>query len=498
MQEKNKRIVKNSIYLYVRVIIAMGINLYSSRLILEYLGVEDFGIYNIVGGIVALMMFLNSSMRGATSRFLTYYLGKKDEEGLKSCFGAALIVHIAIAALLMILGETVGLWFVNTQLIIPVQKMAVANWIYQFSLIASCAAIIQVPYNATVISHERMNVFAYLEILHVVLRFIILFPLVLFVDRLLVYGLLIMFVEGIVTLMYLIYCRHSFDYTKSKINIDFTYITPLLKFSLLDLYGNGTFAVRQQGTNILINRFFGVLFNAASGIATQVISVITTFVNNIMTAFSPQIIKEYACGNLCRMESLMKMECMIVLSLATLIFVPLYINLDFIMFLWLKTVPVCTIEFCSVLMISSVFTIINSILMTGIHATGNIRNLSIYAGTINLFCLLFAYTFFKIGFEAYYAYVALILCVLLQIIGNSIILQRQILQLSVLGILYKCIFPIIVLVLSTSISYFLIEITDSKWLRLLLSICVTTFCVTSYIVLFIPSVRKSLLVKIRK
>lgn len=498
MQENNKRIVKNSIYLYVRVIIAMSINLYSSRLILEYLGVEDFGIYNIVGGIVALMMFLNSSMRGATSRFLTYYLGKKDKEALKSCFGAALIVHIAIAALLMILGETVGLWFVNTQLIIPAQKMAVANWIYQFSLIASCAAIIQVPYNATVISHERMNVFAYLEILHVILKFVILFPLVLFVDRLLVYGLLIMFVEGIVTLMYLIYCRHSFDYTKSKINIDFTYINPLLKFSLLDLYGNGTFAVRQQGTNILINRFFGVAFNAASGIATQVISAITTFVNNILTAFRPQIIKEYACGNYNRMESLMKMECMIVLSLATLIFVPLYINLDFILHLWLKTVPVSTLEFCSVLLISTIFTIINSILITGIHATGNIRNLSVYAGTINLFCLLFTYSFFKTGFEAFYAYVALIISVLLQIVGNSIILQRQIPQLSVLGILYKCLSPIIVLVISVVISHFVIEVSDSKWLRLFLSICITTSCVTSYIVFFIPSIKKRIVEKIRK
>ena len=398
----------------------------------------------------------------------------------------------------MILGETVGLWFVNTQLIIPVQKMAVANWIYQFSLIASCAAIIQVPYNATVISHERMNVFAYLEILHVVLKFIILFPLVLFVDRLLVYGLLIMFVEGIVTLMYLIYCRHSFDYTKSKINMDFKYINPLLKFSLLDLYGNGTFAVRQQGTNILINRFFGVAFNAASGIATQVISAITTFVNNILTAFRPQIIKEYACENYNRMESLMKMECMIVMSLATLIFVPLYINLDFILHLWLKTVPVCTLEFCSVLLISTIFTIINSILITGIHATGNIRNLSVYAGTFNLFCLLFTYLFFKIGFEAYYAYVALIICVLLQIVGNSIILQRQIPQLSVLGILYKCLSPIIVLVISIVISNFVIEISDLKWLRLLLSICITTFCVTLYIVFFIPSIKKRIVEKIRK
>lgn len=489
MQEKNKRIAKNSIYLYVRVLVAMGINLYSSRLVLEYLGVEDFGLYNIVGGIVALMMFLNSSMRGATSRFLTFYLGKKEEKALKKCFSAALLVHVAIAAILMLVGETVGLWFVNTQLVIPAQKMFAANWIYQFSLVASCAAIVQVPYNAIVISHERMDVFAYLEILHVLLKFIVVFPLLLFADRLVVYGALIMTVEIIVTLMYQLYCWHSFDYSKSKIEFDSGYINPLLKFSLLDLYGNGTFAARQQGTNVLINRFFGIAFNAASGVATQVNSAVTTFVNNVLTAFRPQIIKEYACGNYSRMESLMKMECVLVLSLASLIFVPLYTNLDFILHLWLKTVPVGTLEFCRVLLISTILTIINSIIITGVHATGNIRNMSFYSGTMNLLCLLLTYLFFKLGLEAYFAYIALIVCVLLQIVGNSIILQTLIAKVSVLGILCKSFLPLIVLCFSTFVSYSITDGVASQWIKLILSIVFTIFCESLYIVLFVPTLR---------
>lgn len=497
MQENNKRIAKNSIYLYMRVLVAMGINLYTSRLILEYLGVEDFGLYNIVGGIVALMMFLNSSMRGATSRYLTFYLGKTDEKSLKKCFSAALLVHIAIAVILILLGETIGLWFVNTQLVIPAQKMWEANWIYQFSLIASCAAIVQVPYNAIVISHERMDVFAFLEILHVLLKLVVVFPLVLFADRLVVYGALIMVVEIIVTLMYQLYCWRSFNYSRSKIEFDSVYINPLLKFSLLDLYGNGTFAARQQGTNVLINRFFGIAFNAASGVATQVNSAVTTFVNNVLTAFSPQIIKEYACGNYSRMESLMKMECVLVLSLASLVFAPLYTNLDFILHLWLKIVPVNTLEFCRVLLVSTILTIVNSIIITGVHATGNIRNMSFYSGTMNLLCLLLAYLFFKMNFEAYYAYIALIICVLLQIIGNSIILQKQIAAVSVWSILRKSIYPLVVLVFSVVVSLYFMAKLESPWVKLVLSICVTTFIESLYIVLFVPTVRRKLAVMLK-
>lgn len=490
MQENNKRIAKNSIYLYVRVLVAMVINLYSSRLILEYLGVEDFGVYNIVGGIVALMMFLNSSMRGATSRFLTYCLGKHDDKGVKNYFSAAIIVHIAISVLIIMVGETIGLWFVNSQLRIPSQKMIEANWIYQFSLIASCAAIIQVPYNASVISHERMDAFALLEILHVVFKLGIVYSLFFFQDRLFAYGLLIMIVECAITLLYQMYCRHSFPYVRTRIKINRDYILPLLKFSILDLYGNGTFAVRQQGINILINRFFGVAFNAAGGIATQVNSTVTTFVNNILIAFRPQIIKECASENFMRMENLMKMECKIVFSLATLIFVPLYVNLDFILQLWLKVVPISTLEFCRALLISTILTIVNSVIITGVHATGKIRNMSFYAGTINLLCLLFAYTFFKMGLEAWFAYVALIICISMQIIGNSIILQKQISQLSVWKILRSCMSPLIVLLCSLLISNALISNDKSPWLGVLISICITVVCVSLYIIMFIPTVNK--------
>ena len=187
-ENKNKRLAKNTIFLYVRMLFAVCVNLYTSRLVLEYLGVEDFGVYNVVGGIVSLMMFVNTSMRGATSRFITFSLGKGDMAELKATISSSIQVHTAIALLLLLAGETVGLWFVNAELNIPEASMNAANWVYQFSLFASVVAILQVPFNASVLSYEKMDVFAVIEIINVILKCAIVFCLVWFPNRLIAYG----------------------------------------------------------------------------------------------------------------------------------------------------------------------------------------------------------------------------------------------------------------------------------------------------------------------
>lgn len=434
----NRRIAKNTMYLYIRMLFTLCINLYTSRLLLQYLGIEDFGIYNVVGGIVALMMFVNTSMRGATSRFISYCLGRGDVSELKGTINSSIQIHSAIAILLLLAGETIGLWFVNTGLNLPSSSMYAANCVYQFSLLASAVAILQVPYNACVISYERMNVFAVIEIINVMLKCLIIFCLVLFPNRLIAYGGLLFGVSILVWLMYLVYCHKKINNFSCNMHINKGIVRRMLNFALCDLFGNGTCAVKQQGINILINNFFSVALNAASGVATQASSIISTFMANVLQAFRPQIIKEYSVGNVPRMSRLMCTECDALFFLLALIFVPLYINIDYVMLLWLKTVPPYAVVFCKVLLVLNVFSIATQILQDGIHATGNIRGMSFFLGGLNLFCLLLTYLFFKAGMDAQFAYIAMVICLFIQTIACLVIQKRLIAEYPILNYV-KCI-----------------------------------------------------------
>lgn len=421
MQDKNKRIAKNTMYLYVRMLFAVCINLYTSRLVLQYLGVDDFGVYNIIGGIVALMMFVNSSMRGATSRFITFSLGKGKTDYIRKTISSSIQIHAFIAFIVLIVGETIGLWFINNELNIPTSSSYAANWVYQFSLMTSVIAILQVPYNACVISYERMDVFAIIEIINVILKCIIVFLLVLFPNRLIAYGGLLFVVAILIFMMYVVYCKRRIEefYVSSRYHKDI--VKPMLSFAVCDLFGSGTYAIKQQGINVLINRFFGVALNAASGVATQASGIISTFMVNVLQAFKPQIIKEYSVGNIERMGKLMCTECDILFFFLSLIFVPLYINLEYIMQLWLNNVPAYAVAFCKILLIYNVFSIATQILQDGIHATGNIKKMSFSIGILNLFCLLLTYAFFIWNFDAQFAYIAMVICLFIQTIINLII-----------------------------------------------------------------------------
>ena len=258
----NKRIAKNTIMLYIRMFISMLVGLYTSRVVLATLGVEDYGIYGVVGGVVAMMGFLNASMSGATSRFLTFELGRGDKDRLAKTFSSALIVHIAIAIIVFILAETVGLWFLCNKLNIPEGRMEAAHWVYQFSILATMLSITQVPYNATIIAHEKMDVYAYMEILNVSLKLLIVYLLCIGnFDKLILYASLMLAVSILIMMVYRIYAIRQFPEAHFHWIWDKTYLRPLLSFSGWDLYGNACVIARQQGTNFLINIFYGVVFN---------------------------------------------------------------------------------------------------------------------------------------------------------------------------------------------------------------------------------------------
>lgn len=293
----DKRIAKNAVMLYVRMFLTMIVGLYTSRVVLAVLGVEDYGTYGVVGGIVAMIGFLNSSMSGATSRFLTFELGKGDEKRLADTFSSALIIHIGIALLVLILAETVGLWFLCNKLVIPEGRMPAAHWVYQLSIASAMIWITQSPYNATIIAHERMDVYAYVEILNAVLKLLIVYLLSIGnFDKLILYATLVFLVSVLIRLIYRIYCVRHFSESHLHWVWDKSILKPMLVYSGWNLYGALCLTTRQQGTNFLINIFFGVVFNAASSVATTIQGVVKGFTYSSTFAFRPPIIKAYAQG----------------------------------------------------------------------------------------------------------------------------------------------------------------------------------------------------------
>ncbi len=297
MSSDSRRIAKNSAVLYARMLLSMAVSLYTSRVVLEVLGVDDYGLYSVTGGVVAMFAFINGSMSGATSRFLTYEMGLGNAERLRDTFNSALLVHIGVAAIILVFAETIGLWFLNCKLSIPEESMTAANWVYQFSIVASLVTITQVPYNACIIAHENMNVYAYIEIANVLMKLGIVYLLVVIGgNKLIIYGILVLVVNIIVASLYRIYCLRKFSESHFRYVFDKSILKPMLSFSGWDLYGNMCVTARTQGIVMLINVFFGVAVNAAASIATTVFSTLSSFASNIIMAFRPQIIKQYAAG----------------------------------------------------------------------------------------------------------------------------------------------------------------------------------------------------------
>lgn len=304
--EENKRIAKNAIMLYLRMFLTMIVGLYTSRIVLTTLGVEDYGVYGVVGGIVSMLSFLNASMSGATSRFLTFELGRGDRQRLSDTFSTALIFHVLIAIIVFIIAETVGLWFFYNKLVIPENRIDAAFWVYQLSILSSMFTITQVPYNSCIIAHEKMDVYAYVEMLNVTLKLGIVYLLMVGnFDKLILYAVLVFLVSFIIMFIYRIYCLYMFEECKFHFIVKKAYMSPFLTFSGWDLYGNLSYTVRIQGANFVLNMFYGVVLNAANGIASTVQGILMGFSSNIIMAFKPAIIKKYAVGCFDEMNTLM-------------------------------------------------------------------------------------------------------------------------------------------------------------------------------------------------
>jgi O-antigen/teichoic acid export membrane protein len=392
----SKLIAKNTLFLYLRMFFTLGATLITSRVLLNILGVEDFGIYSLLGGIVLLFSFLNSAMSSATQRFLAFDIGKNEIAQLKKTFNATLNIHFIIAFIFLLLAETIGLWFINNKLNISTIDLSTVNLVYQFSVFTTIVGIIQVPYDAIIVAKEKMNIYAYMGIIEVFFKLTIVYLLYCHKgNKLTFYAFLLFLVAFISSLIRKLYCKYFFKETKYEFYYQKELYQKLLYFSGWSLFGNIAGVAREQGSNILLNIFFGTILNATYGITMQVQSAVQIFVYNFQIAVNPQIFKQYALGNFEKSISLIFQSSKFSFYLMLLISCPIIVNIDYILKTWLVNPPIYTSDFIKLSLISVLIDSISGPLVTGALATGKIKWYQISIGLLIFITLPVSYLILK-------------------------------------------------------------------------------------------------------
>lgn len=420
-----KRIAKNAGMLYFRMLFTILVTLYTSRVVLQTLGVEDFGVYSVVAGFVAMLGFLNNAMTSATQRFLSFELGKVEDQNIPSIFSMSMNIHILIALFALVIGETVGLWFVRTQLTIPSDRMFAAEWVYHLALFAFMTTVVTVPYKALIIAHEKMNVFAWISIFDVTLKLISVFALsYLGFDKLILFGALNLVVVLTVFTLYKLYCntKHSESIFRFIWNKDL--FKTILSYTGWNLWGNIAFVLSSQGINVLLNIFFGPAVNAARSISMEVSAALNSFVSSLQVAINPQIIKSYAADNLDYMNKLICYGAKYNFFLLFLISAPIFLNSKAVLTLWLINPPPYSDIFVKLIIINILIDCISGPLMTAAQATGRIKGYQITVGGILLLNFPVAYIALKYNLAPESVFYISILISILAFIARLIILKR--------------------------------------------------------------------------
>lgn len=395
----NTRIAKNTLFLYMRMIFQLLVGLFSSRVILNALGITDFGIYNVVGGVVSMFSFLNGSMGAATTRFLTFELGKENSFiRLRRVFCTALLIHLVVCFLFFILAETIGLWYVCNKLVLPSERLTAALWCYQFSVITGIIGILSVPYNAAIVSHEKMGAFAYISIYEVLMQLIVALCIMYIPsDKLILYGFLLMVVQTSVRFVYGSYCARHFSETKGPVLWDKQLCRDMVKFAFWIINGSIALVGYTAGINLLLNLFFGPAVNAARGVSVIVQSKVMGFCNNFQMAVNPQITKSYAVGDKQYMYNLICNSSKYSMFLIYFLSFPIILNADYILHLWLGIVPNYAVVFVQLTLFVGIIDALRMPMNTAIHSTGNIKIFQIFEGTTLLMILPIAYISLKLG-----------------------------------------------------------------------------------------------------
>lgn len=408
--QNSKRIAKNTFALYIRTLLTLFIGLFTSRVVLNVLGIDDYGIYNVVGGVVSMFNIITASLTQSVSRFITVELGKNDRIKLQKVFCTSVNIMILISIIIILLSETIGLWFLNNKMNIAQNRMYAANFVFQFSIISFIVSLISVPYNATIIAHEKMKAFAYIGVIEAILKLVIVVVLyVSFIDKLITYSFLLLIVSILIRWIYSSYCNKEFEECKYKFIIEKKILGDVFSFAGWNFIISAIYILNTQGINIISNLFFGVGVNAARGITTQVESIIKNFVGNFTTAIRPQITKSYSSGNIDYMSKLIYNGTKYSYFLMLLFSLPIILETDAILKLWLNIYPQYAVDFIRLSLILSLVGLLSDLLFTNILAIGKLRKYMMQEASVSCMIFIVSYFSFKKGYSPVIPYYLFIL-----------------------------------------------------------------------------------------
>lgn len=484
-----RRIAQNTVVLYFRMLFLTLIGLYTSRIILKTLGVADYGTYNLVGGVISMFSILTSSLSSAISRFITFELGKGQSERLNKVFSTSVNVQLILGLVVVLFSETIGVWFLNTHLQIPAERMVAANWVLQCAIASFVLGLLMVPYNASLIAHENMSIFAYISILEAILKLAIVFALYISpYDKLITYAILLFAVSCLIRWIYAFYCKRHYE----ECRYHYVYDKPLLKemtgFAGWHILSDGSWALNNYGVNVLMNVFWGpvtgLILNASRGIATQVDNIVQSFVRNFMTALNPQITKSYASGDFVYMHKLVIAGAKYSFFLMLFFAIPICLETELILNLWLDVVPDYAIIFVQLTLLSSMCTMLGHTLIASVLATGKIRNYELVIGGMALSIFPITWIAFEMGASPVAAYVIYV-CVYFVMIYVRLYLVKDLIQMSAWVYVKEVILRVFIVgILSLSIPFIISRMQSDSIYRLLVIFVVSMFCTIACVLLF--------------
>lgn len=480
ISENNKRIAKNTLLLYFRMLLTMAISLYTSRLVLATLGEIDYGIYNVVGGFVTMFAVISGAMTTATQRFLSFEIGKKEGGDVHSVFSTAVIIHLILGLIILLCAETIGLWFLNNYMNFPEERYVAANWVFQFSVLTFIINVVSVPYNAAIIAYERMKAFAYVSIIEVTLKLLVVYLLIISSsDKLILYSILLALIAIAIRIVYGVYAKRNFKECNFDWSWDRMYGKNVMAFVSWNLIGSLAGVAKEQGINVILNIFFGAAVNAARGISYQVSGALNGFVNNFQLAMNPQIVKSYASNDKDNMFKLVfrgsKFSYLLILTLS----LPVIIEAPFILKIWLKEVPEYTIIFLRLVLIIALIDSLSGTLITTMHASGKVKDYQIIVGGISLLTLPIAYVILKLGYPPYAAmYVGILISIICHF-ARLLLLKRSVYFPVSLFIKNVTVRVSIISLLSLIIPVFVFLYVNESWFSFLL-VCLISFISTSF------------------
>ena len=467
----NIRIAKNTIYLYLRMFIILIVSLYTTRIVFNVLGVQDYGVYNVVGSIIVFFSFINSSLTGATQRYITAELAEGNVDTQQGVFSAAVLSHLLIGLVIVFLGETIGLWFLNSIMNIPQERMSAANIVYQLTIISTFLSVLQAPFNATIIAHEKMSVYAIFSIFDVLFKLAIAFLIqAIKGDKLVIYAILIFLADFLGILIYRIYCYRTFQMCRFKRTRDQRLFKGLFSYMGWALFGTATYVGTNQGVTMLINYYYGVLVNAAMGISNQIVSMVSQFVSNFQTAFRPQIVKNYVIKDATELTKLTIRASRMSGYLILILLIPICFEIKDFLRIWLGDYPEFAVEFCILTLICVFFEGISNPLIALITSDKDIKKYQLTVSLVYSTNLLFCWIALSHSFAPYLVIAIRLFIDIMLILSRFLLMKNRWYSFPIREWLRKVIFkPLIIMTIPMAISFFSQKIPiESIWIRLIL------------------------------